>query len=744
MMLKLTSTVFFVLCLSAQAPAQDTKGIAPVAAPKSAANGATWAVVVGISDYENLKIPDLNYAHRDAAAFVEFLQSAAGGSVPKDNIQMLTNEQATLGNVSAAMDWLTEQAKEGDQVVIYFSGHGDVEYKKFGKPGFLLCWNSPASSYTGGGAYALMWLQEIITTLAIQNKTRVMVITDACHAGTLAGSAYGGAAIAGSNLVTKIANETKILSCQPEELSLEGRQWGGGRGLFSYHFVNGLYGMADKNGDGVVTLSEMDNYLEENVTAQADPQSQVPVLVGNNKERLATVDPALLAKVKQENFNQTAVFAAVDTRGLEDQVLAKVDSATRTQYYAFKKTLQNRQFFQPPGACAEDLYARLYADARLTQLHGAIKRNYAAALQDEAQTAINDYLSADAVELRKRWGHDDRYARFPQYLGRAAALLGEKHYLYASLKAREHYFAGLNLRLRGERENNKALFQAAIDLQKQTLQLDSNAAFAYNELGLLEWRLEAYQKSVAYFKEATLQAPTWVFPWSNLCGAYTLDQNYPEAKAAGLHAVKLDSTCAMAHYNLGKVYLSLNEFPQAADHFSKTIVYDSVYAEAYYNGGLAYVMQGDLVHAEQLWTKYHALNPGDLDGVVDLGEVSLYLGQKDRALKLYRKALAMNPDYFPANLKIGEYYLGEQKYNEAETAFKRLVKIKPANPVGFYWLAYTHTLQNQEAKAAEGLKTAVAMDPDFKILRTDQRLENLRGKERFVALMSQHFPNWKE
>ena len=35
----------------------------------------TFAVVIGISDYQDPKIPDLRYAHRDAEAFALFLTS---------------------------------------------------------------------------------------------------------------------------------------------------------------------------------------------------------------------------------------------------------------------------------------------------------------------------------------------------------------------------------------------------------------------------------------------------------------------------------------------------------------------------------------------------------------------------------------------------------------------------------------------------------------------------------------------
>lgn len=101
----------------------------------------TLAVVIGISDYQSSQIPDLKYADRDAKIFAEWLQSASGGNVPPENIELLINEKATLGRVSNALDYLQDSIKEGEKAIIYFSGHADLETNTFNKFGFLLCWD---------------------------------------------------------------------------------------------------------------------------------------------------------------------------------------------------------------------------------------------------------------------------------------------------------------------------------------------------------------------------------------------------------------------------------------------------------------------------------------------------------------------------------------------------------------------------------------------------------------------------
>lgn len=173
----------------------------------------TYAVVVGISDYQDPGITDLHFADVDAKKFTEFLRSEAGGSVDIENIKLLINEEATMAKFAIALDWLWEVVEEGDQVYIYFSGHGDVEKKSITQPGYLLCWDAPAKVYMAGGTFSLAMLQEVISTLSLQNKAKVTFIADACRSGTLSGSSVGGSQITGSNLAKQYSNELKILSC---------------------------------------------------------------------------------------------------------------------------------------------------------------------------------------------------------------------------------------------------------------------------------------------------------------------------------------------------------------------------------------------------------------------------------------------------------------------------------------------------------------------------------------------------
>lgn len=737
---------FLLLLLSLPVRAQpaQARGVQPVAGTKTGvATGATYAVVIGISDYENPNITDLSYADKDAAAFVQFLRSPAGGAVPEGNIVFLANENATAGQVASAMDGLLERCKEGDRAIIYFSGHGDVERNTISQPGFLLCRDAPASVYMGGGTFPLIFLQEIISTLSIQNGTSVIVFADACRAGKLAGTSIGGSAYTARNMAKLAASETKILSCQPDELSLEGKEWGGGRGVFSFYLINGMTGLADRNKDGVVTLMEMERYLEDNVSLAVAPHHQMPMVVGDNKiAPIAWVDPASLEALSRTMVqNQEMPLAQIDSRMVEEALLAKRDSGTMVMYGRFKKALKEGQLLDPEDQSAYDFFKLLEDRSAMQPFVGLMRRNLAAAFQDEAQRAINDYLASDPAELRKRWSFDPRYARFPAYLEKAAELLGEGHYLYATLKAREQYFRGLNLRLQGEQNKDKSRFLLAIERQKDALKWDENAAYAFNELGLLARRLDKPEEASDYFDKAVALSPQWALPWANLCAVYIDQEEYDLAITCGQRAVEINPSLPLAQYNLGIAYYTRNQPEKAIAHYRKTLALDPSFADAWFKLGVVYYHEKDLKAAASSWEKYKALAPGYLPAYQNFTAVYLEMGNPAASLAMLNEAQVNLPEEHEIQFNIAEFYLEQKKYTLAEAELKKYQAKEPANARSYYVLARIQAEQNQVDSALKSLDKAFELGfRDKAYLEQDQNLHAVRNRPEYVELIDKYFP----
>ncbi|MDO8368036.1 MAG: caspase family protein [Saprospiraceae bacterium] len=498
------------------------KSIHPIAATGDNKTGATRAVVVGISDYQSPQIPDLQFAHRDAIAFADWLKSPAGGNVSEDNIQLRITDQATSASVSMALYGLVGVTKTNDVVIIYFSGHGDVESVLRGQPGFLLTYDTPPIVYMAG-ALNLRDLQLIVSALA-EKQVKTIIITDACHSGNLAGNLNNGTQATAMSLSQRYANEVKIMSCQPNEYSIEGPQWGEGRGVFSYYLLKGLTGLADKNGDGAVNLFEAGRYLQDIVPAETSPQPQMPFTVGDLQTTIAYVDAPSFSLLQEKEAKSKQTLDKINIKGLEDEVLAKADSITRQQYAEFKNALATHTLIAATGdpeqrneQYAWDLYLVLSVNVQLEPLLWMMQRNLAVALLDEVQQALNALLDNDPYEA-DHWKYNPaKYRDYPEYLQKAMILLGENHLFYRSVKAKKLFFEGYNLSNSiSIREKQPAVLKSTAKAKYlESLAIEPEAAYPCYAVGSLYKDNATMQTDsvLIWMQKAVDRSPSWLLPY---------------------------------------------------------------------------------------------------------------------------------------------------------------------------------------------------------------------------------------
>ncbi|MBK8643917.1 MAG: tetratricopeptide repeat protein [Saprospiraceae bacterium] len=730
------------LAFSQNKPASSVgRGASPLGTKtEQSTSGATYAVVVGISDYQDNDIPDLRYADKDAEAFANFLRSEAGGKLDKDHLKMLLNKEATMAQFANALDWLWENVKEGDQAIIYFSGHGDVEKKSLTQPGFLLCWDAPARVYMAGGAFALPMLQEVISTLSIQNKAKVIVITDACRSGKLAGNSVGGAQATASNLSKQFANEIKILSCQPNEYSIEGEQWGGGRGAFSFNLVNALYGLADNNKDLSITLQEIGRYLEDHVTTEVAPVSQLPMVLGNRNEKIATVKPDILASIQTGKSNQMAMLSAIDSKGIEEDVITTLDTSTKELYRLFKKAIVDKDFLKPDNACADFYYRRLISDTKMQRLHSTITRNYAAALQDDAQQVMNIMLKTGLTsEILSGAKAAVIYRNYPAYLARAAQLLGSDHYMFATLQARKHYFEGV---LQTKAVEKKQQFFQALHWQPEM-------PHAYAAL-ISSYEVDQIDSAEYYTRKAMEITPTWVKPYLNLSSVYLKAKQFDKEEEMLNRATKVDSNSILVwyekarfyqshknfekaeywfkkvinssgedicfpcmHNNLGYVYKDTRRYDEAEQQFKKVIQLDSTFNNAYYNLGKVYIAIQRYTDAEQLVKKLIQLDTNKVDGYMYMGILYNVALRYKELEQLYKKVIQLDSTFVYGYQELGNLYQNTQRYTEAEHQYKKTLQLDSTFLHGYYGLANHYYKIRRYGDATPLYKKAIELNPTY-------------------------------
>ena len=92
--------------------------------------------------------------------------------------------------------------------------------------------------------------------------------------------------------LTRAKGRAIVSAARPNEVSLELAELG--HGLFTHYVLEGLKGKADGNGDGIVTVQELYEYVEREVAerSRAVGGSQHPVLKGELEGPLPLVQLA--------------------------------------------------------------------------------------------------------------------------------------------------------------------------------------------------------------------------------------------------------------------------------------------------------------------------------------------------------------------------------------------------------------------------------------------------------------------
>ncbi len=166
-----------------------TASAAPAAPATTPAPAQQWALLIGIGQYQDAGIPQLTGPAHDMAAMRAVLQARWGFAA--ERIRTLQDRQATRSAILQAIDTLIQQSAAGDDILIYYSGHGTSLHDSASHlpmphdTGALVPWDyrkasqDPAQLIIGRSDLRPRLLQ-----LEAGNR-KVWLVADACYSGQL-------------------------------------------------------------------------------------------------------------------------------------------------------------------------------------------------------------------------------------------------------------------------------------------------------------------------------------------------------------------------------------------------------------------------------------------------------------------------------------------------------------------------------------------------------------------------------
>ena len=597
---------------------------------EEATPGQIYAVLVGINDYPEMPNQPLAFADRDAHMFYDYLRSPRGGSVPEENLLLLVNQEATAAAIRKGMEeFLPSRGGSNDTVIFFIGAHAGVGARDPANP-YILAYDSTPENLPD----TAIRMQEVRDLLdySLPDAGNVLIFIDVCRAGRI--GTFKNRLSHVSEFWGRYQSQEAfgILASDSNEEAWESSAYGNGHGAFSYFLLRGLNGDADRNQDGTIAANELYFYVSDMVR-EGTRERQHPRLTGDMPgERALPVNlngPGI-------DLPGWSVPQQLQDRGTSRSATQPIapfalpeDVAADQRVQLFLEALRDKHLLGPDPDSAQALFAdlRVSLASNPTAL-ARLEIQLSIALQDAGQQILLTYLAGeDQPQLQTDF-------QFGARLFEAASVLDPGA---LALRSRTWFCTARALLFDGSLDE-------ALRLLERALQLEPNAPYLYNALGLLYLQQAAYDPAISAFHDAIQYAPHWAYPRHNLALSLTQVGRSDEAievyRAARLAAP--DSW--FIPYNLGLVEQRMNRLGDAEDSFREAM----------------------------------RLAPDRPEPETALGYLAAFLGHEAEAERHYQNVIQQDPTFAPARHNLAFLWAGHQRAAEAIALWEELLQEQPA------------------------------------------------------------------
>lgn len=667
--------------------------------------GQTYALLVGISSFKDPGIPKLGFAHQDAEDLARMIESPRAGSVPPENVVLLTNEKATTNGIRDAIETqLKARAKKNDTVLVFIASHGVTIPTDRKEKGFVVTYDtSPQDPATT--AISMDEIHKLFED-QLNNVKRLYLYIDVCHAGQV-GQIYPKAELISKTTENALRGVEDVqlfgmLAAQKGQVAMEGVVYGGGHGAFTYFLLRALNGDADFNHDGRVTMDELAQYVEDRVR-DATANQQIPKSVGDIDENLAlafTDKPGIQLK---EFFGKTMLASRGFTpRQVEPEQPAPAAGSRYLKYQDSVKLLEAYENAVRGGRIdpTAEGSAFTYLAALKAKLNVEDYRLEAGQLQvsleDKGQEVLLTYLAGEEAPQK-----------------RSDFLAGQAYFEAAKLLATDSvYLESRATFCRGRVAIFDKDYARAAAALERAIRLDPERAYSYNALGIAYLEQAQYERAILAFREAAKRAPYWAYPMHNLALAYSERGDDGRAEDTYRRAMRLAPRVAYLPYNLGLLYQRMNRREEADQNYKAALALAPNSAIVRNAIGYLRASSGKAAEAEKWYRSALDKDAGFLPARHNLALLLSSRNREPEAIRLWRQNLTQDSTYLPSRLSLARVLARGGEMDQAGQEYLKVIQSKPDYLSARVALADLYLKQNRPEQALDQLEQARRIEPN--------------------------------
>ncbi len=224
---------------------------------------------------------------------------------------------------------------------------------------------------------------------------------------------------------------------------------------------------------------------------------------------------------------------------------------------------------------------------------------------------------------------------------------------------------------------------------------------------------DSLKAALAYFKQAIEEDPKYAQAYSGLADTYALlgdwqyavmtpKEAFPNAKAAAIKALELDSTLGEAHNSLAFVLDGFDwDLDSGGKEFRRAIELNPGYATAHHWYAWHLSLLGRFDDAIAEMRKAENLDPLSLIINADLAELLVLAHSYDESIRQSRKTIEMDPNFALAHNQLAQAYLQEHMYDEAVSELKKAVQLSGGSPTCTANLARAYVASGKRSEAVK-------------------------------------------
>jgi WD40 repeat protein/tetratricopeptide (TPR) repeat protein len=230
--------------------------------------GRRLAIIIGNSIFRDSSLTRLLTPDADVGSLAEVLLDPEIGAF--DDVKLLVNMSADT--IRRSISRFFANKTRDDLLLLYFSGHGVLD--EYGR--LFLATKDTERSFLSGTAIPAGFITD---EMDHSRSRRQVLVLDCCHSGAFARGSKGST---GASVGTASAFEGKgfgrvvLTASDATQYAWEGEQVIGEaeNSVFTHYLIQGLQtGKADADGDGVITVDELYDYVYQQIVTQTPKQT---------------------------------------------------------------------------------------------------------------------------------------------------------------------------------------------------------------------------------------------------------------------------------------------------------------------------------------------------------------------------------------------------------------------------------------------------------------------------------------